>query len=510
MAGIGEYVHYRFKNYQRFGLGYNTVGSKSAAAALVSARQDLKMLNKYTVSTIQTQEIEKFLNDLTYSNADVSLKNLSLTAGEIEQHKTHFVSLIQAKIPELEKVLGSLNLGGTSSGTGNIGGLSKINLNNKLGVTSATVGKAQMDLMSLMNSLQAQRSSFEKGSASRLELNKILLEAKRLYIKLGQLTSDLSRQVISYDQTIRNTDFSAKALFVQYNELIKLASQPTMKQYGDIAELFFQYMVSAASGMSQAQLDDLVAPLTAGSHRVATIGIPNISTLVNIDSVIEGLNKSKTSGITSNKWTSSRNNGYTVNLTQNGSTSQQTVDIVIDFSNNKNAMAAFGIDKLRASVKNVKGLSNIHILSEAPLSSAFALFDTNFVNHYLNLIATHPDGNGGAFVDKYNETIEMGLALRALSGIRDRGNVLGVDISDCLIVNNKGKGVRVVDTSTLMNCIYSNLRDYVRATGMPTSIGQDWVGYASKPSTDNAYARIGKLIAATHAFKISLTLKKLP
>ena len=52
MAGIGEYVHYRFKNYQRFGLGYNTVGSKSAAAALVSARQDLKMLNKYTVSTI--------------------------------------------------------------------------------------------------------------------------------------------------------------------------------------------------------------------------------------------------------------------------------------------------------------------------------------------------------------------------------------------------------------------------------------------------------------------------
>lgn len=109
-------------------------------------------------------------------------------------------------------------------------------------------------------------------------------------------------------------------------------------------------------------------------------------------------------------------------------------------------MAAFGIDKLRASVKNVKGLSNIHILSEAPLSSAFALFDTNFVNHYLNLIATHPDGNGGAFADKYNETMAMGLALRALSGVRDRGNTLGVDIADCLIVNVKGRGIRVVDT----------------------------------------------------------------
>jgi hypothetical protein len=101
---------------------------------------------------------------------------------------------------------------------------------------------------------------------------------------------------------------------------------------------------------------------------------------------------------------------------------------------------------LRASVKNVKGFSNIRILSDTPLSSAFALFDTNFVNHYLNLIASHPDGTDGRFTEKYNETIEMGLALRALSGIRDRGNTLGLDLSDCLIVNNKGKGIRVVDT----------------------------------------------------------------
>lgn len=61
-----------------------------------------------------------------------------------------------------------------------------------------------------------------------------------------------------------------------------------------------------------------------------------------------------------------------------------------------------------------------------------------------------------------------------------------------------------------MNSIYGNLKEYVRVTGMPSSIGQSWVGYESKPNTHNAYARIGKLIAATHAFKISLSLKKLP
>mgnify|MGYP003303386779 CR=1 FL=1 len=83
----------------------------------------------------------------------------------------------------------------------------------------------------------------------------------------------------------------------------------------------------------------------------------------------------------------------------------------------------------------------------------------------MNLIATHPDGNGGAFVDKYNETIEMGLALRALSGIRDRGNVLGVDISDYLIVNNKGKNTVLVSEEEWKNIeetlSLSNIPGYV-------------------------------------------------
>jgi hypothetical protein len=43
------------------------------------------------------------------------------------------------------------------------------------------------------------------------------------------------------------------------------------------------------------------------------------------------------------------------------------------------------------------------------------LFDTNFVNHYLNLLASHPDSSGGGGAGKkYSDTIKLGMALRAL------------------------------------------------------------------------------------------------
>jgi hypothetical protein len=37
----------------------------------------------------------------------------------------------------------------------------------------------------------------------------------------------------------------------------------------------------------------------------------------------------------------------------------------------------------------------------------------SFVNHYLNLLASHPDYSGGPD-KKYSDTIKIGMALRAL------------------------------------------------------------------------------------------------
>jgi hypothetical protein len=44
---------------------------------------------------------------------------------------------------------------------------------------------------------------------------------------------------------------------------------------------------------------------------------------------------------------------------------------------------------------------------------------------------------------------------------------------------------------------------------MPTVINQSWSGYKNRPNKGDAYTRIAKLIAATNAIKLSLTLKKM-
>jgi hypothetical protein len=84
-----------------------------------------------------------------------------------------------------------------------------------------------------------------------------------------------------------------------------------------------------------------------------------------------------------------------------------------------------------------------------------------------------------------------------------------LDLSDCLIVNKKGYGIKIIDTHTLMTNIYHNLNDYVSVKGMPSVISQSWSGYRNRPNKGDAYTRIAKLIAATNAIKLSLTLKKL-
>lgn len=518
MGGIGEYVHYRFSNYQKFGTAYKGEHSSiSAAAALGQARTQLKSMIKSSTQTMNTKEIETFLNSLIYGSSGASIGNISLSASEIEDHKKYFTQLIQEKIPRLGAVLDSVGLNNISS-SGTVGGLDKLptSATNKIGVMSHTVGKAQNNMLTLINAFKAQQEDFERGSTDWNRLNALMQEVNTLYSQLGALQADYQGRVITFTQKVSSSNgktITAEDLFKRYNELIKLASQPTMKDYGDIAEIYFQYMLNAAAQSTKGGLKEVLSPLTtAGQKNVATIGLPNISSEVNVEVLLSELNMGKNLESNNNRggrWKAEAD-GYGVDIYQKGSTSQQTVDIAVKFRKNSRIAKAFGVNDLKASVKNVGKFKQISILKEAPLSSAFALFDTNFVNHYLNLLASHPDSSGGGSAGKkYSDTIKLGMALRALQGRRDASNSLGLDLSDCLIVNKKGYGIKIIDTHTLMTNIYHNLDNYISVKGMPSVISQSWSGYKNRPNKGDAYTRIAKLIAATNAIKLSLTLKQL-
>lgn len=494
MAGIGDYVHARWANYQRFGIGKNAKGSSSASAALSKARQDIKNTASLTKTTLKTEALSKFLTGFIYGKVD---GKTVLTPAEIQAQEQYFASLVTSKLPSIATGL-SLE-GGISPYTK----AKQINLKNNQGIRESSRKEAEYTISALLYEIQMAMNT---PNANLAKLSSLQAQGQNVLRKLQSLRMSASSDLVVY-QAVIPTGETARDIFIEYNNLVKAIRQPTQKDYGDLAEQYIAFAIASASGIAQEEIAKLMDGFVVGGRTAQTAGYKNISSFINTDVLIEDLSQSKTNNNSSGgaKWSASTN-GYTVNLEQKGSRSQQTVDLSIAFSSEQ--AKKFGVDSINASIKNARsGISSIKILDGYPLSAAFALFNTDFINHYLNLIATHTDGGSGN-VDNYNKAIEYGVALRALSGARDMNNAMGMSLSDCLIINDKKSScVHVINTSTIMNKLNNkNLHYYIHTSGLPSSIGQSWVGN-SKHSWDNASKRIAHLLAATHQFKLTMTLK---
>lgn len=496
MSGIGDYIHARWENYQRYGLGAGTPGDKNASMALYRARQNIKAMSAATKTNLNTVALEEYLSGFMHTK-QYGTGNTNLTPEEISQHQKYFSQLVQSKIPTLAA---SLDL---QSGT-NIDFYTKakgINLK-QTGVREKTRAEVQMTIQALLYEID---SAINSGNGNIKQLNALKARGDKLVKRLELLRKESASQLVSFNTVIR-TGETAKDIFAEYNSYIKSLRQPTMKDYGDLAELYFAYALSAVTGVAKSGIKDLMDGFVVGGSQVDTVGFQNLSSFINTEVMIEDLsgiqnfdNQSKGS-----RWQANAN-GYTVNLTQKGSRSQQTVDIAIDFQGDYNSIQKFGTNNFNASVKNSGNISNIKILDKYPLSAAFALFDSTFVNHYLNLISTHTDGGKGD-ATHMSKAIEYGVALRALSGARDMNNSMGLSLSNCLIINDrKSHRVRVFTTDRIMRNIANNLEKHIHTHGMPTSISQSWVGRSN--SWEKASQRIAHLLAATHQFKLTMSLK---
>ena len=67
---------------------------------------------------------------------------------------------------------------------------------------------------------------------------------------------------------------------------------------------------------------------------------------------------------------------------------------------------------------------NVHIAQGIPLTSLFNLINTDFVNHYLNILALHhkPGSNLAGSLNFGTEVMEKALILRGFAGARGNGN----------------------------------------------------------------------------------------
>ena len=148
------------------------------------------------------------------------------------------------------------------------------------------------------------------------------------------------------------------------------------------------------------------------------------------------------------------------------------------------------------------------------------LTTTNFVNHYLNLLACN-DGYGRSGEENndlrsYENLIMYATVVRSLAGFRSIDNPNATKYSDCFIVNDrKAKKIYVWDTAQLINKI-SKLGDGIRdvvsgpTNSLPKSLSNEFVFWTKTGSDIYNYGaanyRISRIIAQIQKYKISASL----
>ena len=79
MAGIGNYVHYHRKNYDTYGINYNTTGGIGFNNAYGAAKRRLDdyLKNANSLTSSQAKELSKYYTDLFYGNLDRTVNILN-------------------------------------------------------------------------------------------------------------------------------------------------------------------------------------------------------------------------------------------------------------------------------------------------------------------------------------------------------------------------------------------------------------------------------------------------
>ena len=476
MSAIGDYIHLNAANYNKYGI--NKYGEESREQYNFKKQKE-NINTRLQASKIKNQkQLEQALESIL-STEDTSENNAAAIRNEIER-------ILNERFAE--------TMGKIDWNTGNI----TANLQRAKDITTKSIetnSKQQsIELKSIMTRIraieQARDSITSKEKQSELtakinqiykELNLILTGAQRGMITKLKNTNinKLQNRRIDFNNNTQN-------LITTINSILKTyAAVPAINlQKGDL----FEYAIALAPA---------VAKINAGE---------------NIDEYMKQLEKQVSGGDRSrviidfdkNNFTEHLNlkqlemKGYVVSESTKTAysygTSQEKIDVRLEWEGENLAISAKNV--------NLKSPNGIHILSGSSLLYLLQDEGTDFVNHYLNIVATHEDNvKINADIAGAHEVMKYTLLFKALSG-----QTFGREGATLFIVNDNTSngGVHIFDIKGLVNKASDNLEAFTSIT----SNGQDIAALQINNARKKTYSdRITAFIAEVHKQKISASLK---
>lgn len=463
MSAIGDYIHYTAKGYNEHGI---TIRGSKEIVNFKAQKENIK--KRLAPSGMKNKSKYQDALNKILSNKDNSDAEVQNIQAYIEQQLTD----------RYQETMGKINWGTGDVTAGVSAG--KQATSNAIQTVGRQKGVLVSSIVSRVRALEKARNKMidvkEKAELSKninqiyRELNMIITNGK----KIGEITNlkNLNTKTDKYKYGIIDKNSN---LITTVNSLVKqYAAVPAINlQKGDLFE--YAAALAPAIGKVNAQTalyDTLATGIVGGARSKVQINFGEFFT-----------DKVNLQGLVMDNYVV-HSNGTAVSY----GSSQEKIDINVQWGDQIIPMSAKNV--------NLKSGYDVHILSGSSLLYLIQDEPANFVNHYLNIIAAHPDGTVN--IAGAHEAMKYTLLFKALTG-----NTYGRKGASIFLVNDNSQegGVRLYEMEDLIAKAATNINGYVsfKPALEGIRISNEWAA--------DYGTRIAKFLSGVHAQKISVALK---
>lgn len=471
---IGEYIHLHSVNYREYGINRRSEGPSPAFNFNDYKNIILNRIkNTSDVDSKDLEEIQEYLNQFFKGKGDDIDEDTVKLAWEVIKKEME---------DEFGNTLGSIN-----EITGDIEKATTASVKNGVSTSLQKIepqGKA-INISTILKRMQVLELSLNHidDVKKKAELNK---ELKFLYQEIKNITGVLVRDLrsrskasqISIERTERIDNLISKI-----NTLVKTyATTPALNlQKGEL----FEFLIAMLPGLAKSELqvgmkelEDLVKENKKGQDRA--------SVSINLENFTDEID-----------WNAVSHKGYVIDNDTKTMVSvlasQGKVDVAITWNDKYIPISAKNV--------NINSSFGVHVLSGSSLLYLLQDENTDFVNHYLNILAQHDDGEIN--LPAAHDAAKTTILYKALSGKTYGRENMSADIF--LVNDNKSGTVRAYDIPTLVKKASENLDLYTEITANKTDLAK--IKLKNEYVESGYKSRISNLIAQVHQQKVSAALK---
>lgn len=447
MSAIGNYIHLHAINYLNHGITKN-----GAYVKYKSQKQKIMQKVKKNKATSLTKKEQEDLSSVITSMMQKNSNN-------------SYIQKAQQEVIKKMKELFDDALGEIDWETGDI----KFDIDKETSVGRASSSINVADMVKRIDKLEnVLKKVAEEGRIGTSEAKKDLNNLKKAYLDaVNTIIKDkqmrgLPTTLTPYDASVRLGKYKE-----QLNNMIsEWAAFPSVYlQKGT----FFEHLIAYAPMVAQNEVNKIIGTVVGDQGEIVKIDKQRFDSKY----ITKQLAK---------------------DVFETTKFSQGKVDVQMTW-NNKD---------INISAKNVN-LKNryVQLLSNSSLLNLLQEEDPNFINHALNILASHPRGEKGnldivAMRPEIIEELRLIILYKALTG-----DVNGRTSANLFVVNDNQTGkVKVHDIYDIINKSKDNLSRSVAIKGMAVS---NFKAFRNQDIGDSR-ARISDLLADVHSRKISVGL----